>query len=104
MQADLFATAYQTLNYKVGDTDILKLEGKSYEVVVSEIIECGINVIVFDCGYFGIPHNMLLVDGDDGLSDDELLREIRETGVLSPERSEELKEAIAAVKEKYFNK
>ena len=35
---------------------------------------------------------------------DELLREIRETGVLSPERSEELKEAIAAVKEKYFNK
>jgi F-type H+-transporting ATPase subunit alpha len=35
---------------------------------------------------------------------DELLSEIRNTGVLSPERSEELNEAIRAVKEKYFSK
>ena len=33
---------------------------------------------------------------------DDLLREIRETGVLSPEGAEELKEAISAVKEKQF--
>jgi F0F1-type ATP synthase alpha subunit len=33
---------------------------------------------------------------------DELLAEIRDTGILSPDRSEELREAITAVKEKYF--
>ena len=34
---------------------------------------------------------------------EDLLSEIRNTGVLSPERAEELSEAISAVKEKYFS-
>ena len=40
----------------------------------------------------------------DILSKDELLSEIRNTGVLSPERAEELSEAIKYCKDKFLNK
>ncbi|MBE6644805.1 MAG: ABC transporter permease [Ruminococcaceae bacterium] len=66
----------------VGDTDILHFNGDSYEVVVSEIINLGMNIIIFDCENFGVSHNMILVDGKEGTTDAELLREItKETAV-----------------------
>ena len=65
-----------------GDTSILSLNGNLYETVIAEILDCGMNVIIFDCEYFDVQYNMLLIDGAEGISNDALLHEITKETAL----------------------
>lgn len=61
---------------KVGDTFAVDLGGTEYEFVVSQIKKSASNYIAINCDDVGIPHNMLLVKGKDGVPSAELLGEL----------------------------
>lgn len=68
-----------THDLKVGDTLPIIVFGAEYELVVSKILYAACNVIVVDCEDVGIPYNMLLVEGQDGITSAELLGDLSQT-------------------------
>lgn len=61
---------------RVGDEFTVKLNGQEIELVVCDIAKTGIAFILFDCEHFGIPYNMLMAKGAEGVSSGEVLGEI----------------------------
>ena len=61
---------------QVGDTWELNLVGRDYEFVIVRIEKSACNYVAINCHDVGIPYNMLLVKGNDGVSNAELLGEL----------------------------
>ena len=61
---------------EVGDTWELNLVGRDYEFVIVQIEKSACNYVAINCHDIGIPYNMLLVKGKDGVSNAELLGEL----------------------------
>ena len=61
---------------KVGDSFTLTIDGREVELMVAEIIKSGMSVVLFDCEYFGIPYNMMVLSGADGVSQGALLQDV----------------------------
>ena len=61
---------------QVGDTWVLNLEGRDCEFVIVQITKSACNYVAINCHDVGIPYNMLLVKGNDGVSNAELLGEL----------------------------
>ena len=68
-----------THNLKIGDVFCVKVFGAEYELVVSQISHAACGVIVVNCEDIGIPYNMLLVEGQDGIASAELLGDLSQT-------------------------
>lgn len=66
-------------NLKIGDTYQMRLEGIRYEFVVSHISHVSANYIAINCRDIGVPYNMLLIEGKDGVLPAELLGELSQT-------------------------
>ena len=64
------------LDLSVGDLFAFDLDGVTYEVVVAEIKPVSVNYIALNCEDLGIPYNMLLVEGREGVSSAELLADL----------------------------
>jgi ABC-type antimicrobial peptide transport system permease subunit len=64
---------------KVGDIWEISLGGADYGFVIAQIKETACNYAVINAHDVGIPYNMLLVKGKDGVSKAELLGELSET-------------------------
>lgn len=67
------------LDLSVGESFLLELDGQSYELVVDRIAQVEINYIAINCEDLGIPYNMLMVEGKDGVSSSELLADLSKT-------------------------
>lgn len=67
---------------RVGDLAEINIDGLLCEVKVSEITDCGLNVVVFDAEHFGIADNMILITGDEGISKERLMLDISERAAL----------------------
>ena len=68
-----------TNNLKVGDLFAMDLEGAKYELVVVEIAKVCANYMAINCEDVGIPYNMLLVKGDEGVTKSALLNDLSQT-------------------------
>ena len=67
------------LDLSVGDSFSLELDGVEYELTVAEIVRVGINYVAINCEDLGIPYNMLLVEGREGVSSSELLADLSQS-------------------------
>ena len=61
---------------KVGDGFTLTIDGREVELIVAEIIQSGMSIVLFDCEHFGIPYNMMVLSGADGVSQGALLQDV----------------------------
>jgi ABC-type multidrug transport system fused ATPase/permease subunit len=65
-----------THNLKVGDTLAMDLEGVKFEFEVVKIANVCANYLAINCEDVGIPYNMLLVKGEEGVSKATLLNDL----------------------------
>ena len=66
----------------VGDLVEINIDGLVCEVRVSEITDCGLNVVVFDAEHFGFANNMILVTGKENVPRERLMLDISESTAL----------------------
>lgn len=66
------------LNVKIGDEFKIEVDGMMYDLVLIDVGKSPINYVAINCEDLGIPYNMLLVKGREGISSTELLGELSE--------------------------
>ena len=64
---------------RLGDTVGVELDGREHDFVIVEIKDVAANYLAINCDGAGIPYNMLLVRGKDGVSSSELLGDLSKT-------------------------
>ena len=71
------ASGFADMNsLKVGDSFAIKIDGIERELVVGAIRKSSVSYVAIDCEDMGVPYNMLMVRGGDGVSRAELLNDI----------------------------
>lgn len=75
----LYAKQY---GYSVGDLLQIELRGRQLQLVITDVSECALNIIYFDCVQNGIGYNATAVRGDGTLSGEELEVQLYETTAL----------------------
>lgn len=67
----------------VGETFKQSIDGREIEFVVMDIVKSANKfLMLFDCEYFGISYNMILVKGEEGVSNGALLEELTDKTAL----------------------
>lgn len=83
----------------VGDPFSITVEGRELVLTVAEIVPMGVPMAILDAEAQGIPYNMLLVSGREGISEEQLLQELTAataselTGILPTDSLLEMKAA-----------
>ncbi len=105
-QAVISAGIAHRTNIKVGDHFWLEHNGMVYELVIVEIARVGANFIAVNCEDIGMPYNMLLVKGKDGITQAELLADLSQatsSELASIVSIESLFEQLIRTMETYVN-
>ena len=105
-EAIISAGVAHSLDIRKGDRFVLEIDGAEYELVVADVKWEGLNYIALNCEDLGIPYNMLLVTGRDGVSSAELLADLSEvtsTELAAITSAESLMEQRVRVMQTYVN-
>ena len=81
-QAILASGEAKKRSIKIGDTFTANIDGKAVELVVLDIVDSGIPFILFDCEYFGMSYNMMVIKGNPDASNGALIQELTDKTVL----------------------
>ncbi|MBR2343949.1 MAG: ABC transporter permease [Clostridia bacterium] len=74
--------AARMLSLRTGDSFTVTLDGAPLELVLSDIADTGFTFILIDASHFGLRPNMLLVAGEAGVGDGELLDSLTRSTAL----------------------
>ncbi|MBE7080218.1 MAG: hypothetical protein E7371_03165 [Clostridiales bacterium] len=67
---------------KVGDNFTRTIDGRRLDFVIIEVVSSAVPFVLFDCEYFGIPYNIMVVQGAENVSKGALLQELTDKTAL----------------------
>lgn len=67
---------------EVGDNFTRTIDGHRLDLVIVEVVQSGVPFVLFDCEYFGLPYNIMVVQGEENVSQGELLQELTDKTAL----------------------
>jgi hypothetical protein len=67
---------------KVGDNFTRTIDGRRMDFVIVEVVQSGVPFVLFDCEYFDMPYNIMVVQGADNVSQGELLQDLTDKTAL----------------------